>query len=242
MSSEMNNQSNDVHKCELSDISYIGNRNALVFSFDTAHAAPEEELSDEFFDLTEEDARKILRDIVRKREELEEGGPLVTAKLREAEESKKLLEQLNRYQKTIIRVMFPDRSVLQAVFSPTETIKEVIKFVSEYLENKSLLFYLYTTPPKCILPEDKKLIELNCVPRALLYFGTQEAQEKQNFLREDILQQLTTHSKASLIASKLREQARVEANTNDDQAECSKPLEKIKEAKTKKVPKWFKPL
>ncbi|KAL3273488.1 hypothetical protein HHI36_014929 [Cryptolaemus montrouzieri] len=242
---------------KLDDFPFIGERNALIFPLESAQPSRlVEDPPDEFFNLTIDDAKTILRDIRKKREEIDEGGPLLTAALRQLEESKKQLRQLNRYSKSIIRVLFPDRTVLQAVFSSTDLVKTVSEFVQKHLHNSNIPFHLYTTPPKHILPEDKRLIEVDCVPGALLHFGTDD-QYKNNefsFLREDLKGKYTTNSMASLAALKIREETKrskedVIDNSYEEKsiAGCSKesspstgnPVKRNSNT-TEKLPKWFK--
>lgn len=113
----------------------------MLFSLETAQSVPSEDLPDDFFELTLDDAKKLLRDIKKRRLELE-ARPLLTSNLRQLEESKKQLRQLSTYTKTIIRIQFPDRNVLQGTFSTKENVHSVVCFVREYLENKNLNFYL----------------------------------------------------------------------------------------------------
>lgn len=113
----------------------------MLFSLESAESVPSSELPDDFFELTIDDARKILRDIKQRRHDLE-NSQLRTAAMRGLEESKKQLRNLNRYKKSIIRIQFPNRTVLQGTFLPTDTVSIVTEFVREYLENKGSDFYL----------------------------------------------------------------------------------------------------
>ncbi|GJQ70818.1 hypothetical protein Trydic_g745 [Trypoxylus dichotomus] len=237
---------------------FLGERNAMLFSLETAQSIPSEDLPDDFFELTINDAKKLLRDIKRRRLELE-NRPLLTSNLRDLEESKKQLQQLNTYTKTIIRVQFPDRTVLQGTFSTVDEVRTVVNFVREYLENQDLNFYLYTTPPKQILSEDSRLIEVGCVPGALLHFGTYvPIGETKTFLRKDLMDKFTTSSTASMAAAKLREEAirlknSIENVDDDDDmvladtdvnagASTSAYVDYSKPSTSKQqnVPKWFK--
>lgn len=119
----------------------MGQRSALAFSLDMAPTVPHEELPDEFFDLTIKDARRILKDLKQKRLELEE-NPLKTSALRNLEKDKKTLRTLHQHTKSIIRVQFPDRTVLQGTFKPLEIVQDVKNFVKEYLENAMDPFHL----------------------------------------------------------------------------------------------------
>ncbi|KAJ8924907.1 hypothetical protein NQ315_001064 [Exocentrus adspersus] len=240
---------------------FLGDRNAMLFSLETAQAVPSEDLPDDFFDLTIDDAKKILRDVKKQRHYMDH-APLMTSALRNLEESKKQLRQLSKYKRAIIRVQFPDRTVLQGSFAPTDTIRDVVKFVAEYLEDKSLKFYVYSTPPKCVLDEDQRLIELGFVPGAMVYFGTDFLDPKSNYLRRDLLDKFTSNSVASLAAAKMRNQnTRCSVLEPDEDYEMDESAStdtnagastssgithedyggrKIQRS-TENVPKWFKP-
>ncbi|XP_056649171.1 tether containing UBX domain for GLUT4 [Diorhabda sublineata] len=242
------------------DIIFLGKRNALLFSPETASAVPSEDLPDDFFDLTIDDAKKLLKDVKKELHNIE-NSPLLTSNLRNLEESKKQLRSLSIYKKTIIRIKFPERVVLQGTFAPSDTIRDVIEFIRDYLENKSLRFYVYSTPPKCILEESKRLIELGFVPGALIHFGTYE-QGSKYFLRKDLKDKFTSNSVASLAAAKIRRENTRKCNVMDedvDTYEMTKvtPMVVVNEGAstssgitherkiptpTENIPKWFKPL
>nr|CAH7752591.1 unnamed protein product [Callosobruchus chinensis] len=242
---------------------FLDKNNAMLFSLETAKAIPSEHLPDDFFELTIDDARKILRDVKRQRQVME-NQPLKTADQRKLEESKKQLRQLNKYKKAIIRVQFPDRNVLQGTFSPVDTIKTVCDFVKVYLEDKSSTFYLYTAPPKEVLDLSKRLIEYSFVPGAMVYFGTDIKDKKDNFLRGDLKDKFTTNSVASLAANRLRAEntrtcevqeekdedldmdieQNVLVNSNNEASTSSGVTHENytgrKIVKSENVPKWFK--
>lgn len=75
------------------------------------------------------------------RDEMEE-APFVTNAQRSLEESKRVLSLLNQYRQTVIRIHFPDRTVLQGTFSPLETISAVMNFIRGHLENPDIEFHL----------------------------------------------------------------------------------------------------
>lgn len=183
------------------EIILLGERNAIAFSLEMAHAVPVEDLPDDFFELTLEDARALYRDLKRKRAEMEE-APLVTNAQRSLEESKRVLSQLNQYRQTVIRIYFPDRTVLQGTFLPLETISTVMNFIQGHLENPEIEFYLYTTPPKNILKPEMRLVEAGCVPSTIVHFGTKNNASFccKTYLREAICTQLTSPTAATLAA------------------------------------------
>ncbi|PNF41431.1 hypothetical protein B7P43_G13793 [Cryptotermes secundus] len=187
------------------EVILLGERNAIAFSLEMAHAVPFEDLPDDFFELTLEDARAIYRDLKRRRDEMEE-APFVTNAQRSLEESKRVLSQLNQYRQTVIRIHFPDRTVLQGTFFPLETIKAVMNFIRGHLENPDIEFHLYTTPPKNILTPEMRLIEAGCVPNTIVHFGTKNhaSFDSKTYLREAILTQFTSPSAATLAACQSR--------------------------------------
>lgn len=113
----------------------------MLFSLESARSLPAEDLPDDFFELTIDDAKKILGDIRRKRNEMDNAN-LMTSAMRNLEESKKQLRHLYKYKQSVIRVQFPDRSILQGSFKPTETVKDIKDFVTSYLHNSKSDFYL----------------------------------------------------------------------------------------------------
>uniref|UniRef100_A0A8C8XLZ8 ASPSCR1 tether for SLC2A4, UBX domain containing n=1 Tax=Panthera leo TaxID=9689 RepID=A0A8C8XLZ8_PANLE len=74
------------------------------------------ELPDDFFEVTVDDVRRRLAQLRSERKRLEE-APLVTKAFREAQKR----EKLERYPKVVLRVLFPDRYILQGFFRPNET-------------------------------------------------------------------------------------------------------------------------
>lgn len=51
-------------------------------------------------------------------------------------------QRLNIYKNVVVRVQFPDHIILQAVFSPTDTIQEVIDFIKRHLHNPEKPFHI----------------------------------------------------------------------------------------------------
>ncbi|XP_044269281.1 tether containing UBX domain for GLUT4 [Tribolium madens] len=238
------------------DFVFLGERKAMLFSLESARSLPAEELPDDFFELTIDDAKRILGDIRRKRNEMDNAN-LMTSAMRNLEESKKQLRQLHKYKQSVIRVQFPDRSILQGSFKPSETVKDIKDFVTSYLEDPNVDFHLYTTPPKNILSEESKLLEIGCVPGALLHLGTNDGGSSV-CLKSTLRDKFTTNSKASLAASHMRQKGtRPESPTVEmGQDESIDTLTEVNAAgpstqptsyerkvikSTEKVPKWFKP-
>lgn len=113
----------------------------MVFSLDSFQRVHQEsDLPDSFFDLTVDDVRLLLKDLKDQAKSLDD-APLLTAKLRDMENDQRILKLL-QYKKTIIRIQFPDRYILQLTFNPIDTIEKVMSVVQNYLENEELRFYL----------------------------------------------------------------------------------------------------
>lgn len=93
---------------------------------------------------------------------------LETEKLRE----ERLKRERAKYPKTILRVLFhADRLVLQGLFSPTDTVADVMTMVGKYI-NTNNHFHLFTAPPRVTLSPDTSLFDLKLVPTGLVYFGS----------------------------------------------------------------------
>jgi len=181
----------------------LGERNAVIFSLEAAQKALDN-IPDSFFDLNTNDLKLLLRDL-RKEANGNEEMPLLTAKLRELEESKKILRKLEQYKHCVIRIQFPDRLVLQGVFRPTESITDVHSFIKQYLKNPEIDFHLFTIPPKKILNIEKTLAEVDCVPTAILHFGVDlnDTQEKKKFFVRRVIYKIKQSRWCLIICHKI---------------------------------------
>ncbi|XP_012231708.1 tether containing UBX domain for GLUT4 [Linepithema humile] len=191
------------------EIKFLGERNALVFNQAGTQALPRDELPDSFFDLDLHDAKTLLRDAKRRREQLE-NAPFQTEAQRQLDRDKRTLDQLNKYRRTVIRVQFPDQFVLQGLFVPLETIQSVKDFIRNYLENPDGEFTIYTTPPKHILNSDARLIDENLVPSAIIYYSGQ------SLLKSSVKAKLTDPRAAGIEAVKSRTTRKEQEPTAED--------------------------
>ncbi|XP_046995086.1 tether containing UBX domain for GLUT4 [Schistocerca americana] len=239
----------------------LGDRNAIAFNSACVQSAVYDDLPDDFFDLTVEDARILLRDIKRRRAELED-APITTSAMRELEASKQVLNNLGRYKKSVIRIYFPDQLVLQGTFAPHETVSTVAQFVRGFLCDPELQFYLFTAPPKQVLSDDLHLVEAGLIPSAVIHFGSEKPAGDGSYLKPDIMNRLTSPNAALNIASRHRATPHVTQNretvntdkpsTSGTQPHHSKenPVHKSSQRAAtvssdihpNKIPKWFKPL
>ncbi|KAK3930075.1 Tether containing UBX domain for GLUT4 [Frankliniella fusca] len=234
-------------------IIFLGDRNAVLFDVTTARACKAEDVPDDFFDLTVDDAKQLLRDMKRRQAALEE-QPLVTSQYRELEKSKQMLSALNQYKRCIIKVQFPNQLVLQGTFTPLEKVSHVIDFVRKYLQEPSIDFEIFTTPPKQVLIADQTLFDANCVPGALVYFLSNTCPTNGSYIREDVMAQVSTASAAASAAASMRRNVvpRKSAPIVKQEPSASGSSQHPTRSNTdnapksivssdKKVPKWFKP-
>ncbi|TMW96215.1 hypothetical protein EJD97_007733 [Solanum chilense] len=92
-------------------------------------------LPDSFFNLTHEELR---REAEMKRKKLEESKLLIPKSFRE----KQAKAARKKYNRSIIRIQFPDGVLLQGVFLPSEPTSALYEFVSSALKEPSLEFDL----------------------------------------------------------------------------------------------------
>ncbi|OAD55874.1 Tether containing UBX domain for GLUT4 [Eufriesea mexicana] len=229
----------------LKNIQFLGERNALVFNQGAIQGSFRDDLPDDFFDLTVNDAKILLRDVKRYRKELEE-APLLTNTQRQLNQEKRILNQLNRYHYTIIRIQFPDQFVLQGLFQPMETVQAIKDFIKCYLIDTNSDFIIFTTPPKHILNPNAHLINENLVPCAIVHYSGPST------LKLDVKQKFTDPREVELQVAEVRKaiiKQETEITNNEDQeinpATTSKAVsntcnsnESLNEKKNK-IPKWF---
>ncbi|XP_069511413.1 tether containing UBX domain for GLUT4 [Ambystoma mexicanum] len=155
-----------------------------------------DELPDNFFDITVDDVRKRLAQLKSERQRLTE-MPLMTNALREAQKK----EKLERYPKVVLRVLFPDRYVLQGFFHPEETVGALREFVKSHLEDGTVPFYLFLTPPKTLLKDESEtLFQADLFPAAVVHFGTEVG--KDHHLRQQLLDTIVPPSLADLLVAR----------------------------------------
>jgi len=81
------------------------------------------------------------------------------------------------FTETKIRIRLPDSIVLEAKFSPKETLKNIVDYVRSLLKDPLELFYLYQSPPvQKVTPHkwNQTLEEAECVPSGLFYFSLED--------------------------------------------------------------------
>lgn len=236
-------------------IVFLGERNAVLFDVATAKVCNAEDVPEDFFDLTVDDAKQLIRDMKRRQAALEE-QPLVTAQYRELEKSKMMLNTLHQYKRCVLKVQFPNQLVLQGTFTPLEKVSHVLDFVKKYLQDPNIDFCIFTAPPKKILSAPQTLYDANCVPGALVYFASSApCPESGSYIREDIMNQVSSASAAAAAAASFRsknissnkavQQTHTLSNPKGQSVSFSQStVPKSTGGSSKdsdpKVPKWFK--
>lgn len=185
------------------DARIVGPHSACVYSLRDAarlrHAERQPGQEDSFYEVSVNDLKVLLRDL-RTQARGEEDAPLLTARMRQLDESQRTLQRLARYKRTVVRVQFADQLVLQGAFSAVDCGRAVREWVRGFVrEEFSGGFELcectaaaaipivrsnrfrcaemcrcipaVTTPPKRLLLDEETLVEANCVPAAVLHFG-----------------------------------------------------------------------
>ncbi|XP_075205841.1 tether containing UBX domain for GLUT4 isoform X1 [Anomaloglossus baeobatrachus] len=153
------------------------------------------ELPDNFFEVTMDDVRRRFSELRGERKRLEE-APLLTKALREAQQK----EKLERYPKVVLRILFPDRYVLQGFFRVSETVGAVREFVANHLDEPEIPFYLFITPPRTELDDSLTLFQAQLFPAAVIHFGSRK--QKEQFLRQNFVNEAISPSQADIIIAR----------------------------------------
>ncbi|CAA3026921.1 plant UBX domain-containing 2 [Olea europaea subsp. europaea] len=110
-------------------------RQTRVFLSVPESVAAKIELPDSFYNLSSEELR---READMRKKKIEDSKLLIPKSYRE----KQAKAAKKRYNRTVIRIQFPDGVVLQGIFSPTEPTGALYEFVSCALKEPSLEFEL----------------------------------------------------------------------------------------------------
>ncbi|VVC28049.1 Hypothetical protein CINCED_3A012952 [Cinara cedri] len=234
-------------------ISYLDDRDTLIFNIMDGTSVLYQDEGDDFFEPTVKDVNLVLRDLKNSRIQFED-GQLSTSAMREIEKAQNILNLLHKYNKCIIRIHFPNRLVLQTVFKPTETILDIFNFIRKYLIDESLDFFLFTTPPKTILKPEDTLLECGCVPSAMIHFSC--GSEIDHYLKPELKEKVVTACQASIAAYLVRKERIANCSNNesshntepgpsrtfdDQRQQASSSQQNNTTANSGKTPKWFKP-
>ncbi|KAI5645389.1 TUG ubiquitin-like domain-containing protein [Phthorimaea operculella] len=222
------------------EVTFLGAQKAIAFKQPEEKQDETMDLSDDFYDLTVDEVRRLYRDLQQQRMEVE-NSPLLTAEKRD-EISKQTSEQkMAGYKHAVVRIQFPDRIILQGVFLPTSTIADVHNFIKEHLDNPNRPFHIFTTPLKESLDPKMTLLEAKFVPCVHMHFKWADDDASTTtlkYLKDEIYTKQTSSDAASILASKYRAPSR---RKMDDSSESGRSnASSASTAKTSKLPKWFK--
>ena len=128
-------------------------------------------MPDDFFNVTPEDL-KLLKIKAGQPDDM----PLMTRAIRE----ERALAAF-QFEKTKLRVRFPNRWELEGTFLSHEATVQLEQFVREYLADPQEPFELYTAPPKQNL-ENTSFLRQRMTPAALVYFAWLDKSRKEPYL------------------------------------------------------------
>ncbi|XP_054718694.1 tether containing UBX domain for GLUT4-like isoform X2 [Uloborus diversus] len=221
----------------------ISERHCILYSLNDITETKKADLPDEFFELTINDVKYLMEEYKKARNEME-NQPLLTRQQRE----RQFLQKLSYYRETVIRIYFPEKLVLQAIFMSIETVQHVLDFVRTFLDDDQLDFYLYITPPKQKLPSTKTLLEAMLIPAAVVYFGCDSY--RPNYLQAGLTEKISDPRAASFAAAESRKQSLTSTPLHnivdiEEKNENVIPSTSSAEAPVKlqnsgKLPKWIK--
>jgi len=149
------------------------------------------ELPEEFYDMTPEDYARLIEEQSRKQKEMEiENSVLMTKQSRDYFKSKKQ----KKYKKCMLRIRFPDRTILEGTFHPLNKIRDVEDYVRQNLLMNDLPFYLYISPPvQKFTDTNATLRQSNLVPATVINFalkdGAINGDQDTFFLKPELLDQ-----------------------------------------------------
>lgn len=194
------------------------------------------ELPDDFYAPTTADVKKSFASLSGTTQSLN-NAPLMTKKMRDAEQAKKM----SRFRKVLIRVRLPDRTAVQGTFTPSSTIREVVKFVNGALRNpKAVKFNLFVTPPKTILKDlDATLWSQGLVPAALINLGVESGPSDSASLLSDEALGFLEDAPAPGVATTSATAPPVAAHSTGKGA-ISGRSKAAPAGASKKVPSWLK--
>ncbi|XP_057373247.1 tether containing UBX domain for GLUT4-like [Daphnia carinata] len=205
------------------------------------------EESDEFFEITEEEVRRMMHDLICQNTQLQ-NAPLITAQLRREHEEKRRRQLLEKYPTTVLRIQFSNRFILQMPLPSEITLAEVKLQLLEYLDASIKVenFELFTTPPKQIIETSLSLHEIGLTPSSLIYISSHCVLKEQFRLNPSDYGAAVRDANRRLYRSVTTSTTMaVSAGNNDvSVAKDQRPKRPASETsvvnKNKNVPKWLK--
>ncbi|CAG9538375.1 unnamed protein product [Cercopithifilaria johnstoni] len=125
----------------------------------------QDDIDDQFFELTVNDIRSIRRDLKAEAGIQEQRALLPKTYI--IEKNKRLKEE--SYKHTIIRFNCADKTVIQAQFVSREPVSRLFEFIAENLKNSVVKFDLCLANQRLPSTVSKNLIEVGVAPKSSLY-------------------------------------------------------------------------
>ena len=228
---------------------HLNLRGDLIYAMEgpssVEHKVIEEE-SDDFFDLSIDELRKMMQDLQRQCSNLQ-NAPLVTSEQRQIQKQSRQRQLLERYPTTVLRIQFADGLILQVPLPSVTVLDDVKKEIIPYLEGPVTAedFFLFTSPPKSVLSSGMSLLELGLSPSSVVYIGSNSNHccILQRQLREKMSTQLGAMRDATQRLLRIGDN---EENVASNSIRSSSIT--VEDSRTKRpappnvtnVPKWFK--
>ncbi len=204
-------------------LNYVGEQNAVVYLADDLSSGRRKKKlrqpAESFFEVTVDEVKRRQRELKEETRRLEQGEQLLTRGVRDSQKEAEKLRVLGRYRKTVVRIQFPDRHVLQAAFLSGSKVSEVRDFVRRFLrpEAASANFDLFTAPPKTVLHPGSTLLDCHLVPMAMVHFGPKSKQTHPHFLKQEVLDKKSNEKGAVQAALEAGVERQKKAEEEEDQ-------------------------
>lgn len=195
----------------------------------------QEEESDDFFVLTEDDIRKRMHELVHQRNVFE-GAQFLTANQRAEQEKERQQKLLQRYPFTVLRIQFSDGFILQMPLPTDSTISkaktELLSFIAG--EVKLNDFEIFIAPPKNVLDTSTPLHLLGLTPSSLVYISS-HCEIKEEY----------RSTQSSFLAATQDAYNRISARDDEDDVKITEVHPKChphgpRASELTSVPKWLK--
>eukprot|EP00511_Aplanochytrium_stocchinoi_P001042 CAMPEP_0204843576 /NCGR_PEP_ID=MMETSP1346-20131115/48059_1 /ASSEMBLY_ACC=CAM_ASM_000771 /TAXON_ID=215587 /ORGANISM="Aplanochytrium stocchinoi, Strain GSBS06" /LENGTH=380 /DNA_ID=CAMNT_0051982739 /DNA_START=246 /DNA_END=1388 /DNA_ORIENTATION=+ len=127
---------------------------------------------------------ELLKEVIQTQQESQRRSQKFSTKaMRDLEK----LKHARVFTRTLIRVQFPDRTMVEMWFSPAEIVADVLAEVNKCLKSaKDTPIYLYQTPPLRKLDLTMTLDKCGLKPAALIYAGWEKGTPAGEYLCADL--------------------------------------------------------
>ena len=190
------------------------------------------DLPPEFYDFTPDDYQKVMSSWAKQNSQ--GAGPLKTQKLREQDERRRA----EQFGPVPVRVHFPDGTIVQAEFRPTETLSSLQKLLQQCMQPSLTQWHMYVTPPKQVFKDlSLTFYKAGLLPAANVLIGLDSRHEGPCLKSE-----IATLQAAPPARNIVRQTSKVDAPGahRGNVGSGAHFLPSSKATGEKKVPKWMK--